>query len=136
MKVVVDTNIIVSGLVNAFSAPGVIVRIIALGDLRVCYDVRILSEYEEVLLRPKFSFNLDSINDLIEQIKVRGIMVIGSPLKKRLLDPDDEVFLEIAIAGEAVCLITGNRKHYSVKKCENILVLSPADFLDFYRNKK
>ncbi|MFH1646043.1 MAG: putative toxin-antitoxin system toxin component, PIN family [Candidatus Omnitrophota bacterium] len=136
MKVVVDTNVIVSGLVNAFSPPGVIVRMIALGDLQLCYDIRILSEYKEVLLRPKFTFNKLDIDDFIKQIEACGIMVTGTPLGKSLPDPNDEISLEIALAGKAICLITGNLKHYPVKRCEDMLILSPTDFLDYYRNKK
>ena len=56
MRVVLDTNVVVSGLLQALGPSGQIVRLVAEGELQVCYDVRILAEYREVLLRPKFRF--------------------------------------------------------------------------------
>lgn len=44
MKVVLDTNVVVSGLLSPFGPPGEIVRMTADGFLELCYDARILSE--------------------------------------------------------------------------------------------
>ncbi len=56
MKIVLDTNVLVSGLLTPYGAAAEIVRLIASGVLSVCYDTRILLEYQEVLARPKFQF--------------------------------------------------------------------------------
>ena len=55
MKVVIDTNIIVSGLLTPFGSPSEILRLLALGKLIICFDTRIMAEYLGVLNRPKFS---------------------------------------------------------------------------------
>ena len=57
MKVVIDTNVIVSGLLTPFGNSAEIVRMITSGKLNLCFDARILTEYEEVLKRPKFKFS-------------------------------------------------------------------------------
>ncbi|HKI01222.1 MAG TPA: putative toxin-antitoxin system toxin component, PIN family [Thermoanaerobaculia bacterium] len=54
MKIVLDTNILVSGLLQPFGPSGQIVRLVAAGELVLCHDSRILAEYWEVLLRKKF----------------------------------------------------------------------------------
>ena len=41
MRLVVDTNVLVSGLLSPFGPPGVIVNLIAAGRVRLCYDTRI-----------------------------------------------------------------------------------------------
>lgn len=135
MKVVLDTNVIVSGLLSPFGATGEIVRMLASGTLELCYDARILSEYRNVLLRPKFSFNQVQVDYLLDQIKMCGHIVAGKPLIKRLPELDDEPFLEVALAEKVQCLVTGNLKHYPVKKREGMLVVSPTEFLDIYRKK-
>lgn len=135
MKIVLDTNVIVSGLLSPYGAPAEIVRLVASGALELCYDARILSEYQNVLLRPKFHFDRIRVGYLLDHIKFCGHIVAGKPLPKKLPDPDDEPFLEIAIAGEARCLITGNIKHYPVKKRQGMLVVSPVEFLEVYRRK-
>ena len=56
MRIVLDTNVIVSSLMDAFSSSAEVVRVVISGKVQLCHDVRILSEYREVLLRPKFCF--------------------------------------------------------------------------------
>lgn len=136
MKVVLDTNILVSGLLQAFGPSGEIVRMVSSGELRLCYDARILCEYKEVLLRPKFSFNPTDVEDLLTQIKAGGLIVAGTPLNNHLPDPNDEPFLEVAFTGKALYLITGNSKHYPLKKRQDTQVVSPQEFLDLYRRKR
>jgi len=136
MKIVLDTNVLVAGLLTPFNAPGEIVRMASAGIIHLCHDARILSEYASVLRRPKFNLNPHHIDTLLEQIKAHGHLTSGVPLKKVLPDPGDEPFLETAIAGKAACLVTGNSKHYPRADCQEILVLSPADFLIFFRKQQ
>jgi len=133
MRVVLDTNVIVSGLLSPFGPSGEIVRMAASGILELCYDARVLSEYQDVLARKKFPFDQIHVEDLVEQIKTCGYIATGKPLAKRLPDLDDEPFLEVALGGEAHCLITWNLKHYPPKKREGMQVVSPVEFLDIYR---
>ena len=51
MNVVLDTNVLVSGLISPFGPPADIVRLLAAGAIRVCYDACIFGEYREVLSR-------------------------------------------------------------------------------------
>lgn len=133
MKVVVDTNVLVAGLLSPFGPPGEVVRMIASGVLNVCIDARILTEYADVLNRAKFRFQTKHVHALLEQIRMDGLSVAGTPLANRLPDPTDEPFLEIAITGNAACVITGNLKHFPATKRHGMAVLSPAEFLDLYR---
>lgn len=133
MKIVLDTNVLVSGLLKAHSDAGTIVRLVAGGLLRVVYDARILAEYREVLGRPKFGFEKSEIEAIISQIEMDGILVMGRPLPERLPDPDDEPFLEAALAGEETVLVTGNKKHFPAPVSEKALVLNPCEFISFYR---
>ena len=56
MKVVVDTNVIVSGIINPYGKPAHVLNLILNGELILCIDSRIYREYERVLKSPKFSF--------------------------------------------------------------------------------
>jgi len=129
MRIVLDTNVLVSGLLSPFGAPGDIVMMTAAGVLEVCYDGRILSEYREVLLRPKFGFKEDDIEEFLEQVESCGYAAAPKPLIHRLPDLSDEPFLEIALGGKVSCLISGNLKHYPVKSRKKMPVISPADFI-------
>ena len=136
MKIVLDTNVIVSGLLNPFSSSGEIVRMVASGVLEICYDSRILSEYRSVLFRPKFRFNKASVDFLLDQIKSCGHVVAAKPLRIRLPDPYNEPFLEVALQEKAKCLVTGNLRHYPAKRRSNMTILPPSDFLKLYWHLK
>lgn len=135
MRIVADTNVLVSGLLNPYGAPAEIVRLIASGGIGLYYDARILSEYREVLARAEFEFDVDRVDALLEQIQATGNVVAARPLLKRLRDPDDEPFLEVALAGNARCLVTGNMKHYPASKRQGMTVLSPREFLERFREE-
>ncbi len=134
MIVVVDTNVLVSGLLSPFGPPARIVRLIASGDLAICHNAAILSEYEAVLRRPRFQFSPDAVEDLLEYIRTYGILATARPLPAPLPDPDDEVFLEVARSGGAECLVTGNIRHFPEKRCCGVRILSPREFIDFFRS--
>ncbi len=133
MKIVLDTNVLVSGLLQPLGPSGQIVRLVAGGELVLCHDPRILDEYAEVLQREKFRFDPERVATFLEQIRADGIPVAARPLATRLPDPDDEAFLEVALAGRARYLVTGNLKHYPAEAREGVDVLAPRAFIDVYR---
>lgn len=133
MRIVLDTNVLVSGLLSPFGPPGEVVRMVSSGAVTLCIDARILGEYEEVLSRPKFGFEPDDVAALLDYIEFRGGIAAASPLTLRLPDLDDEPFLEVAIAASADCLVTGNLAHFPSDACEGMPVLSPGEFIEAYR---
>ena len=66
MKAVLDTNVLVSGLLSHAGPPGKLIDAIETGLLVPVFSEPILFEYLEVLLRPKFRFETDSITVLME----------------------------------------------------------------------
>ena len=129
MRIVLDTNVLVSGLLNPYGAPGQIVRMTAAGELTLCFDARILCEYREVLLRPRFPFRKEQVDVLLNQLRTAGEPVAARPLDEVLPDPDDAAFLEVAIAAGAEYLVTGNVRHYPARCRGGIRVVSPAKFM-------
>jgi putative PIN family toxin of toxin-antitoxin system len=128
MIVVLDTNIIVSGLLNPFGAPAAVLRLAASGIIRPAHDFRILTEYREVLSRPRFGLPPEAIKDFLRQIEDEGLPVTSLPLPFRLPDPWDEPFLEVALEAGAEALITRTKRHFRGHPRE-IAVLTPAEFL-------
>ena len=130
MRVVADTNVLVSGLLSPFNPPGVIVGLVAAGRLSLCYDLRIIAEYDEVLRRPAFPFEATEIAAFLAQVRAGGEVSAGEPLKARLHHPDDEPFLEVALSARAEFLVTGNPKHFPRDRCQGVQVVSPRQFMD------
>ena len=130
MRVVVDTNVLVSGLLSPFGPPGIIVGLITAGSLCSCHDSRILAEYNAVLRRPAFPFAEEEVMALMAQMRASGELVSARPLPLRLPDPDDEPFLEVAAAAMAEFLVTGNLKHFPDDRRQGVRVVTPREFLD------
>lgn len=133
MRIVLDTNVLVSGLLSPFGPPGEIVRMVSSGSVVLCLDARIRAEYEEVVRRPRFGFDPDSLPALLDFIDFRGEMAAAEPITKRLPDPDDEPFLEVALACRADCLVTGNLEHFPPEACAGTAVVSPSESVERYR---
>jgi putative PIN family toxin of toxin-antitoxin system len=124
-KVVLDTNILVSSLLSN-GPPALIIDWIAEGKLFPLYDGSILSEYLEVLNRPKFSFSPLQINRLIYDIVRAGFGVEeGIPSTVKMTDEDDRKFYDVAKASGAI-LITGNSRHYPRES----FIVSPTTFVE------
>ena len=135
MRIVLDTNVLLSGLLSPSGPPGNIVRLITSGAVRVCYDARILVEYRQVLLRPTFPFAEIQVDSLLDQLEADGDLVAALPLVDRLPDPDDEIFLEVALTGNTHCLVTGNLRRYPQRHRQGVKVVSPREFLELFRTR-
>jgi uncharacterized protein len=133
MKIVLDTNVLVSGLLKAHSDAGSIVRLVLSESLEVVYDSRILSEYREVLYRPKFSFDAFEIEAILAQIENEGVLAAVKPLQMELPDRDDEPFLEAALAVVDAVLVTGNKKHFPLPSGSQLHIFSPGEFISYWR---
>jgi putative PIN family toxin of toxin-antitoxin system len=136
MNIVLDTNVLVTGLLSPFGPCGQIVRMVSSAELTLSFDPRILAEYVEVLDRLKFRFDKEKVSALLDHIEHRGVLVASSPLSRALPDIDDEPFLEVAIAAQTFCIVTGNLIHFPSELCQGVKVFAPADFLAFYRLNK
>jgi len=131
MKVVVDTNVIVAGLLNPNGPPAAILNLMLNGKLQPLFDARILQEYIEVLHREKFGFRPESVDSFIEYVRDDGEYVSAEPTAKTFTDEDDKAFYEVAESGDAQYLITGNKGHFPT----DTRIKSPREFLTEYEKK-
>ncbi|MBI4520496.1 MAG: putative toxin-antitoxin system toxin component, PIN family [Gemmatimonadetes bacterium] len=131
MRIVLDTNVVVSGILSPHGPPGRIADLAVKGDLQLLYDDRILAEYREVLGRAKFALNVADVAEMLGQLERTGEAVSASPLSVSLHAEDDLPFLEVAAAGAADALVTGNAKDFKViRDSHNVRVISPRKLMD------
>jgi putative PIN family toxin of toxin-antitoxin system len=130
MRVVIDTNVLVSGVINPHGPPGRILDAALAEHIRVLYDDRILGEYRAVLLRPFFGFQRNDVETLLNFFEFSGERISAKPISIVLPDATDLPFLEVAMAGSADALITGNLRHFKPRRGRlNVYACSPAEFL-------
>lgn len=101
------------------------------GGPEFLFDARIVGEYSRVLRRPEFLFRPDAVMNLLSALQSSGLEIDAAPLPVRLPDPDDLPFLEVAAAGRAQALVTGNARHFvPVQDTHQVRVLSPREALE------
>ncbi len=125
MRVVLDTNVLVSALLNPGGTPAQILNLVLNGKLTLLFDNRIFNEYTEVLKRDVFGFKDEWTQPLLDFLKYEGEYITAEPVKIPFKDQDDKAFYEVAKSGNARYLITGNGIHFP----EEDLVISPKDFI-------
>jgi putative PIN family toxin of toxin-antitoxin system len=130
VKVVLDTNVLVSALLSPAGPPAQIVGLALAGKVTVLCDNRILLEYRDVLCRPKFAFQATIVEPILEFLEAEGEQVVAEPDPAEFQDEEDRAFYELAVSGGAGYLVTGNTKHYPADR----RVVSPATFLVRYRH--
>lgn len=127
-RVVLDTNIIVSALWSEEGLPAKIFEMFLRGDIALCYDSRIMTEYKGVLNRPKLAFGRAKIGSVLNRIRNDGIAVVATPCEMSFNDEDDRMFYEVARECGAT-LITGNLRHYPSEP----FIKSAGEFLSEYK---
>src|SRR5688572_26063680 len=134
MRIVLDTNVLVSGLLNPAGPPGRILDLVTTGHVAVVYDDRILAEYRAVLARPRLRIEPMEAAWIIEQIEQGGSLIPSPPLDVELPDPQDLAFAEVAEAAAVVALVTGNGRHFiPLRGTLAVPVLTPAEFLQSWQ---
>ena len=130
---VLDTNVLVSALLNKSSVPAMILDEAADGSIAPLYDDDILAEYEDVLHRKKFPFAERDIRAVIEAIKSRGIHVEAGAVDVTLPDMDDVIFYAVVMEKRKetdAYLVTGNLKHFPKEP----YIVTPREMLDIITN--
>jgi putative PIN family toxin of toxin-antitoxin system len=125
MRIVVDTNVLVSALMNFNGIPAQILNSIINNDNNLLYDNKIIFEYINVLSRKEFGFNTEIINKLLQHIRVYGEYVITSISNIKFSDESDRKFYEVYKSGNAMYLITGNKRHF-----KETGIVTPREFID------
>lgn len=136
MRIVLDTNVLVSGLLNPEGNPGRIVDLFLAGEVSLLADDRILAEYRSVLRRPKFGFAPADVSDFLGLVESESERISAPPLGFLLPDEADGACLEVAVAGGTDSLVTGNARHFRPTPATRILVESPTEFVKRWRDTR
>jgi len=122
IRVVIDTNIIVSALLQPLGPPAQVFSL-ALGEsIQLCVSGEVYAEYEEVIRRPRFHRDENVITAALETIREKGLWVRPTDAVRACTDPDDDIFLECARAARAAYIVTGNIKDFPASWHETRIV--------------
>lgn len=130
MKFVVDTNVVVSGVLRPASKPGRILDLMLAREFFYAGSTELVEEYREVLRRPKFGFYAALVDTLIDGLAAGAELGVPYPQRDVISNnPKDQFVIDLACAANAY-ITTGNAKHFVGYE----RTVSPAEALDLLRN--
>jgi len=125
IKVVFDTNVLVSYLINGNGTPARAASLFFDGKIDVFYSNNIYEEYEEVLNREHFHFDKTKISKILDDLATYGKLINPEASFFPIPDETDRIFYDTAKQSESF-LVTGNTRHYP----QEAFILTPAKFLE------
>lgn len=129
MRAVLDTNVIVSGLLSPRGNARLVLAMAFARKFDLIVSAEVLAEYEPVIRRPRFRFRPEEIDQALTQLRRVGELVKPTNPVSESPDEADNRFLECAEAGSADYLVTGNTSHFP-KKWGKTQVVTVRRFLE------
>ena len=125
MKIVLDTNVIISAALTPGRNAGIIFELIFNSEkIELFYCDGILAEYQKVLAKPTLKIPPELQRQALDDIKENGSYILPASSTVLLKHEADRIFYDTAVSSGAI-LITGNLKHYP----DENFILNPADFI-------
>lgn len=133
MKIVCDTNILISGILFGGN-PRELLRLCSVGKVINCISPAIMKEAEEVLLRPKFGLHPEQVYRITGLFRETFMLVIPEcSVDVITADPDDNRILKAAAAADAQVIVSGDNHLLQLVSWQAIPILTAADFLKKFR---
>jgi uncharacterized protein len=130
VKVVADTNVLVSALIFPGGPPEAFYRLALEGKVELVTSRPLLAELARVLSE-KFGWQPERAQELIEQlIRLAEIVDPQETVADVEADPTDNRVLEAALAGHADAIVSGDQHLLALASWRGITVRSPAAFVD------
>ncbi len=130
---VLDTNVLISAALLQGSPPAKVTMWV-IANARLVFSEPTFEEFRSRLWRPKFDryLTIERRNRILHDFSAIADWVdIGdSPAPARSRDPDDDMFIQAAIAGSARWLVSGDRDLLEMQGLKEIVILSPAAMLE------
>lgn len=135
-KVVIDTNVFISGF-GWDGKPEAVLTLLESGNLANFITPEIFEEVKRVVSYPKLKFSSSLQTKIIEFVfSYSRVVSSENPLSLIDEDPDDNKFIECALSAHASFIISGDPHLLRIEQYGNILIVTPAQFLELLEGKK
>ena len=135
MRVVIDTNVFISSFWGG--KPGEIIKLWQMGQLTLCLSPEIIDEYLELFQRKNIHQTTECVHLMGLFARQINMVFVADPPKLYVIDddPDDNKFIECAVALDAKIIISGDKHLLKLKRYVDIDIFSPHNFLEINNAK-
>ncbi|MEX8546788.1 MAG: putative toxin-antitoxin system toxin component, PIN family [Mucilaginibacter sp.] len=135
-KVIIDTNVIVSSLIQNNYPYLIVNEVFIEGIILLCVSNELMAEYYEVLARPKFGRFPDFFGRaeaLLAEIETNAKKFIPTVKIELISDEDDNRLLELADESQADFIITGNTSDFTFSTYKQTKIVTPKEYWEHYK---
>jgi len=134
MRAVIDTNILISGFISNKSYPARVLDAWILNKFNPVVSREIIREYTSVFLREKFDTigSKENRKKILKQVLELSWVVLVYPEEKLNVvkeDPKDNMFLECAIEGKCLYVVSGDRHLLEIGEFRGVKILTAGEFI-------
>jgi putative PIN family toxin of toxin-antitoxin system len=133
MRLILDTNVLVSANIQKGYPYLIVDRVFADPDLELCFSAELFTEYVDVLNREKFAKFPDfysRVQTLLSDIQTLGVQFTITQKVDLIKDDPDNRLLELAETCEAHFLVTGNVNDFTMTEYKTTKIVSPKEFFE------
>ena len=138
MRVVLDTNVLISALITSGTPPDGLYRAWLRGEIELVTSTAQIAEITDVVSRPRLQkfIDADEAEDILDNIDSYAFVLDDPPQVNLSPDPRDNPILAAAIAGDADLIVSGDKKHLlGLAEIEGIPIVTARKALDLIRGE-
>ncbi|MFA4886340.1 MAG: putative toxin-antitoxin system toxin component, PIN family [Desulfotomaculaceae bacterium] len=140
MRVVLDTNVLISGMLIPGGPPGKIVDLWTENIITVIVSQALIEEFFDVLLRPKFKRAgtvIERQDLLMGLLEMENSVFVFPGVRLHVIedDPEDNHVLECALEGKVQYIISGDTHLLALKEFQGIPIVAPAEFISIFNDE-
>ncbi|GAB3967808.1 putative toxin-antitoxin system toxin component, PIN family [Spirosoma terrae] len=133
MRLILDTNVIVSALIQRSYPYFIVDRVLVDTSLQICLSEKLFNEYLDVLNRDKFNRFPDfqiRAQLLLADIESRSLLFKPTMTVDLISDEADNRLLELAESCQADYIVTGNTRDFTMSNYKGTKIIAPKEFFD------
>lgn len=138
IKVVVDTNVLISGVLVPHGPSAEVVRALQTERVQLILSEHLLNEFQDVITRPriarKYPVAFQHAQILVDFLRATAWIVDGQPHEAVVTDPDDDFVLAAAYEGQAAYIISGDAHLLDLHEYRQIPIWTPLQFVNWLKS--
>lgn len=132
LRVVLDTNILISGLLHV-GKPRRVINLALNSKIEIISSVKIIDEFQRVIIRNKFKLSKFEQDEMINfVIRLSHIIFVKSKFRVVKSDPSDDIFINAAYDGNASYIVSGDKHLKDVKEFAGIKIVTAHQILELF----
>lgn len=131
MRIVVDTNVVISGIFFG-GVPGRVIESIVRKEIEAYANPEILEEYEEIVDEMIHRKQGKLKKEVLSRFTARLELIESKTKVEVCRDPDDDKFLSCALDAKALYIVSGDKDLLAIREYDGVEIVTAADFCDRY----